>query len=246
MRVGVHAGFGQRVVEARQLALLGVERVPGGRVHPGRARRLVDDLPLALRAHRGKHRARTEPRADHVHVEDLPEVLEAVVRLLEVEEHPSVVQQDVDASPLLDRRVGHRLCRRFVRNVDVQRDRLAAAGFDLLGDLLGVGVVDLGDGDLGAFGDEPQRVRAPQALAGAGDDGDLPLKSHGADASRAACARGSQPAWRSMWASSRAVTASKRASMRAIKESNRASTRANPSSMRLSKRPKPVSILKLK
>ena len=84
-----------------------------------------------------------------------------------------VVDEDVDAAELVERRGGERIAARFVGDVGAHemavhlaRHRLALVG------------VELGDHDPGALLGEALRVGAAEALAGAGDDRHLVAQSH--------------------------------------------------------------------
>ena len=72
----------------------------------------------------------------------------------------------------VEHRRRHRLDRRRVGDVDLDRDRLAPRPAELAGDGLGGGQVEVGDGHPRALEREYLGDPAPDAARGAGDDGD--------------------------------------------------------------------------
>ena len=97
-----------------------------------------------------------------------------------VAEDAGVVDEHVEPPEGVDRGADQRLAAGPAGDVVVRRDRLAAAGADLRGRLLG-DVAEIVDDDLGALGREEPGVLAPEAAAGARDDRDPAVECpHGA------------------------------------------------------------------
>ncbi len=102
----------------------------------------------------------------------------------DVAQDAGVVDDDVDAAARVDRGLDDLVA---VLDGVVVGDGLAAGGLDLLDDLVGGGrralpvagaaAAEVVDDDLGAARGEQQRVRAAEAVAGAGDDGDSSVES---------------------------------------------------------------------
>src|SRR5262249_39939812 len=135
----------------------------------------VDDPPTALLPHLGNDRLAGQPHAADVdghqfvplRLADLPEGLH-----LDSREDGRVVDQDVEAAELAHGRGDHLPTARLVGHVRPREDGLATRGQALLGDRLSLGLVQLGHHDPGALLDEAMCVRAPDSLAGTGDDCD--------------------------------------------------------------------------
>ena len=89
-----------------------------------------------------------------------------------------VVDERVDAAPFRHDALDHPGDAFLVGDVDPEGERLAAAVGDFPGDVPGGLLVDVADGDLGAFLGELERGRVADAGAGARDDRDLVHQTH--------------------------------------------------------------------
>ena len=106
-----------------------------------------------------------------------------------VAQDPGVVDKDVEVAERLDGAVDQLLGTVPVGDVVAVGDRLTTSRADLLHDLVGrssvdatpvVGPAQVVDHHLRALGGEQQRVLAPQASPGPGDDRDTPFQcTHG-------------------------------------------------------------------
>src|SRR5439155_287401 len=86
------------------------------------------------------------------------------------------VQQDVEAAETLHRGGHGAPAARPVGDVEMHRERLAAAGLDLGGGRLRARLLDVGARDFGAGRREGERGRAPDPIRGPDHDGDLFLE----------------------------------------------------------------------
>src|ERR1051325_11020437 len=91
-----------------------------------------------------------------------------------------IVDQDVDASELVDGLTHRALAKLLVAEISGNGDCAAAFGFD---DLLGPGrivmLTKIKDGDIGALAREQRRHGPADAAVGAGDQRDLALQPSG-------------------------------------------------------------------
>jgi hypothetical protein len=94
-----------------------------------------------------------------------------------VAQDPGVVDQDVEATQLLDGGAHDVGPARPGGDVVAAGQALAPAGDDLVHHRLGRRPVHVVDHHRGALGGEEQRLAPPDAPAGAGDDGHLPVES---------------------------------------------------------------------
>jgi hypothetical protein len=120
-----------------------------------------------------------------VHRDDRVPLLLGHVHEHPVAQDPGVQDQDVEAAVAVDRALHHLLGRAEVRDVGVARNRLAAAGHDLVDDLLRRGRVlpfageraaEVVDDDTRSARRQFERVLAADPAAGAGHDRNLPLE----------------------------------------------------------------------
>ena len=118
-------------------------------------------------------------------LDDLLQVLVARVGVVDVVVERGVVDEDVDGAEPVDGRGDARVGRRGLAEMSVCTKATSPRPSSSFIAELGAVLVDLGDDDLGALGEEALGVAEPDALAGAGDDRDLALA---AGPRQAACA----------------------------------------------------------
>ena len=120
-----------------------------------------------------------------MHVENQPEVCDLHLGESLVAQDAGVVDEDVDAAPLFHGAAHHVGDALFVGDAAGRGHGFAAGRLDLGDDLVGgfrraartvARAAEIVDDDLGAARGERQRMRATEAIAGAGDDGDAVLE----------------------------------------------------------------------
>ena len=92
--------------------------------------------------------------------------------------HARVVHQNVDLAQRIARAIDHGLDVGGAGHVGLQRERLAPQRLDLLGHLLGVERLDVGNGDVGAFARHREDDAAPDAASSTRHDRHLAGEPH--------------------------------------------------------------------
>ena len=110
----------------------GVGEIGGESEHPSGSGH--DDTAVALFDHVRPCRAGGVERAADMHVEVSREVVRVGLRKAGPSDDAGIVDHDVEAPELLDRRIDERLCAGSVGHVAVVGDRSSASGDDLGGD----------------------------------------------------------------------------------------------------------------
>src|SRR6185312_6990415 len=164
-----HAELGRRVVGLAEVAVQADDR------------RRVEDAARVLREHDVDDRLRAVVDALEIDVDDALELLVGHLGEARVLDDAGVVDQRVDAAPRRHHRLDHPRDAPLVGDVDLEGQRFAPGRANRVGGLLRGGEVDVADGDARAFVRELDRGRAADALAAAGDDGNLVLQSHEAN-----------------------------------------------------------------
>ena len=139
-------------------------------VQPGRGRG-HHDAAMALCAHRFPDRLAAVGRAHQVHVDHRAEVGEVELGEGLVAQDAGIVDQDVDAAPLGDHAIDHRLHRVGIGDRTLHGARLTAGGHDLGGHRVGARA-EVVHHHACAAPCEQQGVLAAKTAARAGDDGD--------------------------------------------------------------------------
>ena len=177
--IDVDADFASGELAGERLCY-GVDRALGGGIDDGvgngidaRYRAEIDDA-ATRRAEIGQRFAGREDRAEDVGVELPPEILFGHLLQSGESEDAGIVDEDVEPAEGVLRRLEQALHVRALRDVGLDRDRLAAVLQDRRDDLvraaLARGVVD---DDRGAFRRQLLGDLSADAFGGAGDDGDL-------------------------------------------------------------------------
>ena len=184
-----------------------VVRLPEIAVDAGR-RRGEHDAPVVAFAHARPDRLRAIGRANQVHADDELEIRHLHLGEGLVTQHAGVVDEDVDAAPLLFRARRHRGHLLEIGDVSGVGHRDPAAGANLLHDpqrilRWGAASAEIIDDDFRAARRQSQRVGASEAGACAGDDRDPAMKLN-SQGSRLAPRRGAsgRPAYRMFYKSS--------------------------------------------
>src|SRR6185369_6375305 len=102
------------------------------------------DAPVVLLAHDGPYGLGAIDRAHHVHIHHQPEIVQAHLGEALVAQDAGVVDEDVDAPPLVHGLPDHGFHRAEVRHAAAVDDRLAAGPPDFLGDGTGARSFALG------------------------------------------------------------------------------------------------------
>ncbi len=132
-------------------------------------------------------------RTEQVHVENLVKVGKRALGKTCIAQDAGVVDEDVHPTPALDRARDHVRDLRGVAHVGAVRDRCTAGRDDLVRDALRrLGratrtvhvAAEVVDDDLGAPRRQGQRVRAAQAGARTGNDGDATVETYTHDRGR--------------------------------------------------------------
>ena len=136
-------------------------------------------------AHAVPHGFAAVEAADQMHIEHLGKIrrLQLAERL--VAQDAGVGAEQIDTAPLLGRALHHRLDLLEIGNVGAVGHRRAASFADFLDHGFRrrqrsasavARAAEIIDHDLGAAARQPQRMRAPETIARAGDDGDASVK----------------------------------------------------------------------
>ena len=140
----------------------------------------VDDASASLSDHEGQDGLGAEEGASEVHVDRFVPFPSSHAHQKTVFAYAGVIDEDIDAAPLLADLGDHGLDLSFFGNIGLQGEGLATLGGDFVNELLGgsfAGVVV--DGDFDAFGGEAEGDGASNAPGGASDEGYVAFKIRG-------------------------------------------------------------------
>ena len=143
----------------------------------------VDDAAASLADHEGQDGPGAEESAAEIHVEGVVPFGGSHAHEESIIADSRVIDENINAIPLLTDGGDHLLYLGFVGNVGLKGEGLAALGRDFIHELVSEGFAGVVvDGDFDAFGGESEGYGASDAAGGAGDEGYMAIEvmSHSA------------------------------------------------------------------